>query len=148
MNEDAFFRRVTQALMGCQLVEQELKLYISEALDLVRKRLGERMPFKMSGDDFEDSALETLIKTFSKLTNNEQLVRDLRKFKDERNYLSHKGIAQCLDPYLELVDSATNEFRQRLVDIEAESERLRTLIHEEANNFRGFLWFENHPAPL
>ena len=36
-DDDEFFLRVAEALSGCQLVGQELKLYIAEAFDLVRK---------------------------------------------------------------------------------------------------------------
>lgn len=145
MAENEFYSSVTHALMGCQLVEQELKLYITEALDLVRKRLASRLPFKMNGDDYEDSSLDKLIVVFGKLTNNDVLVKNLRKFKDERNYLSHKGIAHCLDPDHELMESATEEFNKRLDSIQIEAERLRVAIHEEANNFRGYLWFEDEP---
>lgn len=145
MNENHFYQSVTWALMGCQQVEQELKLYITEALDLVRKRLGDRLPFKMSGTDYEDASLERLIEAFSKLTNNQQLVKDLRKLKVERNYLSHKGIAYCLDPDHELMSSAVDELNARMTPIQVEAERLRVLIHEEANNFRGYLWFEDEP---
>jgi L-fucose isomerase-like protein len=146
MSEKAFYSSVTHALMGCQLVEQQLKLYIAQAFDLVRKRLGDRIPFKMSGDDYEDAPLERLVKVFGKLTNNGQLLADIRKFKDERNYLSHKGIAHCLNPDNELMDDAMEEFNRRLIGIRLDAERLQQSIHEEANNFRGFLWFEDDPA--
>lgn len=36
-----FYLQIAYALSGCQLVEQELKLYISEALDYIEK---ERWP--------------------------------------------------------------------------------------------------------
>ncbi len=140
---NGFHENVTTALMGCQLVEQELKLYITGALDLVRKRLEHRLRFKMHGEDYEDSALERLIDTFNKLTNNEQLVKDLRAFKKERNYLSHKGIAHCLDPDDDLMDAAMEDFSARLERIQAEARRLRIAIHEEGNNFLGYLVFED-----
>lgn len=60
-DDDEFFLRVAQALYGCQLIEQELKLYITEAFDLVRKRLDGQVPFMLSGDDYQDSSLEKLI---------------------------------------------------------------------------------------
>jgi len=145
MEEDNFYLQVAYALSGCQLVEQELKLYITEALQLVRKRLGDRMPFKLSGDDYADSSLERLIDMFRKLTDNEELIGELRRFKDERNFLSHKGIAHCLDYEGELFHSAAVESEHRLTAIQVEAVRLRHAIHEEANNFRGFLWFEDLP---
>ena len=49
MGKDEFFLQVAYGLSGCQLVEQELKLYITEVLDLVRKWIAGRITFKLSG---------------------------------------------------------------------------------------------------
>lgn len=145
MNEDAFYLKVAYALSGCQLVEQQLKLYISQSLELVKKCIGKRMPFTMSGDDYADASLERLIGTFKKLTSNAELVRELGKFKDERNFLSHQGITHCLDYEGDLLYKTAEEFQSRLEAIQVEAERLQSAIHEEANNFRGFLYFEEFP---
>lgn len=146
MNEDNFYLKVAYALSACQLVEQELKLYVTEAFELAQKCIGKRMPFKLSGDDYADSSLERLIEMFRKLSDNEPLVAELRRFKDERNFLSHKGIAHCLDYEGELFHSTAFEFQDRLNAIQSETQRLRLAIHEEANKFRGHLWFEEFPA--
>lgn len=143
MDKDDFYLKVAYALSGCQLVEQQLKLYITEALELAKKCIGEKLPFKMSGDDYADSSLERLIEIFRKLTDNEGLVADLRKFKNERNFLSHKGITHCLDYEGELFHSTALEFQERLDAIQEEAKRLYVAIHEEANKFRGHLWFDN-----
>ena len=143
MDEDDFYLKVARTLSGCQLVEQQLKLYITEALELAKKYIGEKMPFKMTGDDYADSSLERLIEIFRKLTDNEKLVTDLRKFKSERNFLSHKGITHCLDYEGELYNPTTIEIQNRLEAIQKEAERLYLAIHEEANKFRAYLWFDD-----
>ena len=141
MNAHDFHLRVAYALAGCQLVEQELKLYISEALQLVQKCVVGKLPFSIAGDDFEDTPLGRLIGTFKKLCDNPSLVVDLRKFQAERNFLSHKGITHCLDPEGELDNGALAQFEVRLSQVQPEAQRLRLAIHEEANKFRGYLWF-------
>lgn len=146
MNDRDFYLRVAIALSGCQLVEQELKLYISEALELVVKCIAERLPFKMDGADYEDASLERLIETFKKLSDNPGLVAELRKFKDERNFLSHKGITHCLDQESELDSDAATEFDVRLTSMHVDAMRLRKAIHEEASKFRGHLWFGEFPS--
>jgi hypothetical protein len=146
MNDgDDFYLQVAFALSGCQLVEQQLKLYIAEALELAQKCVGRRMTFKMSGEDYEDASLERLIEVFRKLTDNQTLVTELRQFKNERNFLSHKGIAHCLDPEGELSETSVAEVQVRLQAIQAEANRLRLAIHEEANRFRCYLDFEDFP---
>lgn len=142
--DDDFYLRVAYALSDCQLVEQELKLYITEALELVRKCIDGKLAFSMSGEDYADASLERLIDIFRKLSCNPTLVTELRKFKDERNFLSHKGIAHCLDPDGDLdYVTATELFHSRLAAIAPEAQRLRLAVHEEANKFRGYLWFND-----
>lgn len=96
----------------------------------------------MTGEDYEDSSLERLIETFKKLSDNPSLVMALRKFKDERNFLSHKGITQCLDYEGEFDEGAASEIEARLLAIEPEAQRLRIAIHKEGNKFRGHLYFD------
>ena len=141
MSENQFYLKVAFALSGCQLIEQELKLYISEALELVRKCIGNRLTFKMSGEDYEDASLERLIDVFRKFTENDALVKALNAFKKERNFLSHKGISHCLDLEGELFETTANEFEQRLANIQSEASRLRQEISEEGFKFRATLWF-------
>ena len=144
MNEGDFYLKVAYALTGCQLVEQELKLYITEALDLATKCIDKKMPFKISGEDYQNSSLEGLIKIFNKLSDNALLVGKLHQFKDERNFLSHRGITQCLDYDGEFSKSSAIELEDRLEAIKGEAQKLRIAIHEEANKFRGELWFGEH----
>ena len=146
MDEDDFYLKVAHALSGCQLVEQQLKLYITESLQLAKKCIGEKMPFRMTGEDYADSSLERLIDIFKKLSDNEVLVAALRQFKSERNFLSHKGITHCLDYEGELSYATAKEIQERLVAIQTESQRLYIAIHEEANKFRGHLWFDDLTA--
>lgn len=141
MDWRTFYLHVADALSGCQLVEQQLKLYVSEALELVHKCIGGRIPFSIKGEDYEDASLERLIDIFKKLSDNPELVAALRKFKDERNFLSHKGITYCLDYEGDFDEKSAGELEERLLAIEPEAKRLRIAIHEEAGKFQGHLWF-------
>lgn len=143
MYEDDFYLKIAQALSSCQLVEQELKLYITEALDLAKKCIGNKMPFKFSGEDYADSSLERLIEIYKKLSDNKNLADELKKFKSERNFLSHKGIIQCLDYEGTLAHSTVSEFQDRFEAIQSDALRLRSALHEEANRFRAHLWFDD-----
>lgn len=137
-----FHQKIAAALTGCQLVQQELKLYISEALELVTKSLDGRLPFRMSGRDYQDSPLETLIKVFGKLSDNPVLAAELNDFKTRRNFLSHRAITHCLDPEGELDIESMIEIESRLSLISSHSKHLCSKINEEANKFPGHLWFD------
>jgi len=138
MDVDDFYLNVAHALSGCQLVEQQLKIYIREALEFAKTCIDGKMAFNMTGDDFAAAPLERLIHAFENFCDNKVLIGELRKFKDQRNYLAHSGIADCLDYEGELSYSEAAEFRNTLGVIRADAYKLRTAIQEEANKL---LWF-------
>lgn len=143
LDDDEFYLNVAHALSACQLVEEALKLYITEALELATQCIGAKMPFKLTGKDYANSSLEGLINIFKKLSNNELLVFELNKFKEERNFLSHRGITSCLDPDGDLSNSTATEFQDKLDAIQTQAQTLRTMLHQEANKFRGYLCFND-----
>ncbi|WP_417438871.1 hypothetical protein [Idiomarina sp.] len=143
MEQDEFFLKVSRALSGCQMVEMELKLYLAHAVALIKKRLGDRMPFGMSGDDFQNHSLERLITEFKKFSDNQELVKRLNKFKDERNFLSHKAIASCIDAHNGYQEWQAASLDERLLKIEKEASELFLAIHNDSTRFLGYLWFEN-----
>lgn len=140
ITRDKFYLDVAHALSGCQLVEQELKLYIAEALELANRLIDARMPFKFCGEDYEDASLERLIEAFKKLSDNQPLIMELGRFKKERNFLSHKSITTCLDWEGELSAKAVLELQTRLEGIESEATRMRAAIHAEATRHLNSLY--------
>lgn len=96
MNSSEFLLEVAEALAGCQAVELDLKLYITHALSKARRIINNRVPFKFSGEDYDDASLERLIEIFKKTCNNDDLVKRLGQFKTKRNFLAHKAIAKCI----------------------------------------------------
>jgi hypothetical protein len=149
--EDDFPLKVYHALKGCQLLEQELKRYISDAQELANKFGGTKMPGDLINQDYanrltKDPAtfpLGELIKVFKGLGGNETLVEELIKFKLKRNDLCHRDIAGCLDPDGELDYGSMSEFQDQLAAIAPEAQRLRLAVHDEANKFRGHLYFDD-----
>lgn len=130
--EDDFFMNVAHALAGCQRVEQELKLYITEALNLAKTCIREKVPFKIRGEDYADSSLERLIDMFKRLSDDETLVADLQRFRDERNFLSHKAITHCLDGGGSFCLETAFDLQDRLESIQREAKRLSRAIFEKS----------------
>ena len=130
--KDDFFLKVAYALSGCQLVEQALKLYIAEALELAKQRIGHKIPFKMRGEDYANRPLGQLIDVFQKLSDDETLVKELHKFRKKRNFLSHQGITHCIDPDGELDGCVLSKFQDELATIAPEAQRLTYAIFEKS----------------
>jgi hypothetical protein len=146
VEKDAFFREVAGALSACQLVEQALKLYLAEALELVAERVGTDLPFKMRGEHYDDASLERLIDNFRKLSDDATLIADLRAFKDERNFLSHNSIAYCINPDGEFDDGIAQDLEARIKAIGPKAETLPASIHHAANDIHAKFWFEVLPG--
>lgn len=140
-NENQLYLQVAQSLRGCQLVEEKLKLYISQALLLARKCIGQRLPFRLSGDDYQNCSLGRLISTFERLSSNPALVKRLHAFREERNFLSHQAIAICLDFDGRVVESSAADLKPRLLAIEKEADELVRAVHEEEIKFTPTLDF-------
>lgn len=122
--ESKLFTEVAQGLAGCQRVEQQLKLYIHEAFSFARVCINGRMPFKFRGEDVTDYSLERLIQTFKKLSDDEQLVKDLNHFKDERNFLSHQAITHCYDYGGNYSQTTALEIRPQILAVDRDSQYL------------------------
>jgi hypothetical protein len=142
-NDDEYYLQTAYALAGCQMLEQELKLYISDALALVHRCVADKVPFKFSGDDYLDASLERLIDVFRKLSENPNLVARLRKFKDTRNHLAHRSITECLDYDGDLFLPKSEETLALLNTIQEEANMLRHAVRYEAQKFTPELDYGN-----
>jgi len=138
----SYLVKVARALGECQLVEFELKFYISQALELCQKRMKGRLPFGMSGDDYRDASLERLIEAFKKLSDCPPLVSRLKKFKDQRNFVAHRAIAVCMDQEGDFQVEAARALEKELSSIEKEASSLVLAINEENVKFLGHLYFD------
>lgn len=141
--ENEFFQKVALGLAGCQRVEQHLKLFINEAYSFAKECIGSRMKFQFSGNDVESYALERLIDVFRKFTDDPNLVKELRRFKDERNFLSHTAITHCYDYGGEYSELAAIDLEPRLRQIEIDAQCLVDRIHAHHTNLICERYFEN-----
>ena len=105
------------------------------------------MPFKFDGKDYEDAPLGTLIRGFSRLNDNDDLITSLKAFVKERNFLSHRAVTSCYYPDGSRSHADMSDLEPRLKDIEAKAEELTEAIHLEGNRIMCLLYFEDLDAP-
>lgn len=124
-----FGKGVSHALTVFQVIEESLKLYIKFSFKLIRSKLDLSIPFEFSGKDYENAALETLIKIFSKLSDNKALIESLNKITGNRNYVAH----QALVKYLHGADDGTHhdEHTQKITDISVEASKCLALLQQD-----------------
>lgn len=123
-----FGEGVVGALSIFQVIESSLKLYITYSFRLIQVRLGPNVAFNFNGDDYENSSLETLIKIFSKLSNNKELIEVLKQRKKDRNYVAHQAYIQYLK--IEGEESHT-EHSEKIHEISVEAVKCLALVQAE-----------------
>lgn len=97
MKQNDFYLRVADALAGCQLLEQALRLYIASAHSVIRRNLPDRVAYRFSDDDCAGASLGQLINKFKRLSVDEDLIAALNEFKGNRNKLAHQAIVSCVN---------------------------------------------------
>jgi hypothetical protein len=157
MNDHRFLLEVAKALAGCQAIELELKAYISHAfrnIDMVLRSYKSNppspiakfdAPFNFHGDDYKNSSLEQLIKVFQKLSDNVDLVKRLNQFKDKRNALAHKAIAQCMDEEGRLDEWKTASAYNDINTVQRDAETLLNDLFQEHS--KRFVIYSGIPIP-
>ena len=113
-----FGTNVSSALLAFQLIEENLKLYITFSFKLIRIRLNQTVPFNFDGTEFENAPLERLLHIFARLTDNNPLVSRLNKLKKNRNFVAHFAFVE----YLKSMDDPSQN--------EANREKLNTITKE------------------
>ena len=141
-SQRSFLLKVARALGACQLVEFELKFYITQAFQLCQKRVGDFPPFAMTGAEYENAPLERLITIFQKLSDCPLLVKRLTAFKAERNFLAHRAIAACINPDGDFELASAKPIVARLEKIEQDAFALIDAIRDESGKWLAHLYFD------
>ena len=79
---------ISHSLSLFQMLEESIKQYLQLAYEIISER-SKDIPFNMQLYEENDS-LGTLIRKFQKLTNNKQLIEDLKKVTKDRNRIVHR----------------------------------------------------------
>jgi hypothetical protein len=95
-SESNFLRHAAEALAVCQLLEAMLKVYIRTSFAKVREAVKDRLPFRYTGDDYQNSPLDGLLKIFRRLSDHTTLIDRLDALKKERDYLAHRAMMEYL----------------------------------------------------
>lgn len=118
--KDIYTDTATHALAGFQLLEASLKDYIAEYYHAIKTMVGTKLPFKYDRADIENSPLGRLCTLFSKLNENEPLIKKIQSIQSHRDKLAHRALALTFDrnisdeEYLKM----THTFEETINDIE------------------------------
>jgi hypothetical protein len=81
-----------KVLAGFQALELTLKLYLGCAYGIIRRKVGDSLPFKHRYEDIQNFPLERLLHIFQKLNEHAELHKRLNKLKEHRNNFAHQSL--------------------------------------------------------
>lgn len=90
-SEENYKEGVILVLAGYQLIESSLKTYLKNYFTIVRYIVPTDLHFGFDGKDYETAALGTLLKVFSKVCGDSNLVADLKSIISHRDNIAHKA---------------------------------------------------------
>ena len=95
-NYNLYSKEVSDLLLIYQMIEDSLKMYIEYSCKLIKVSLPPNIPFNFSGKEHENSALGSLIKAFSKYSDNESLIDNLKSLQNKRNFVAHRALVDFM----------------------------------------------------
>ena len=84
-------KKLSIALMFLQHIEETIKDYLVEVYEIIKKKLGNQIPFKFSHKSVENDSLEKLLTKFRKVNSNKKLIDRVGRLIKDRNYCAHRA---------------------------------------------------------
>lgn len=84
---------INRALLSFQIIEEALKICVGLSYEIIRVTTPSPIVFQVEPAAIMYAPLERLIKMFSEVTLNDELIKDLRKVIKWRNYCAHNAFA-------------------------------------------------------
>ena len=89
MRNEAYIAAINRALLSFQMIEEALKICVGLSYEIIRATAPTPIVFRFDPAAIVSAPLERLIKMFSAVAANDDLVKDLRKVIEWRNYCAH-----------------------------------------------------------
>ena len=137
-----FFMLVAEALDQCQSLELALKQHIGASFEAARKYIEGRITFDMDERDFDKKSLGQLIETYSKFTTDDDLIKALKDFSRDRNFLAHKAITESYLPDGTFSPSNTEGLMERVKSIQEVAKQLKERVYGGAQSVLAHVWFD------
>ena len=88
-----------------QFIEEGIRIYLRTVYALIKHRMRDEIPIKLSGRILERKSLSALLLEFERFNTNSQLIDNIRKLIQKRNHVAHVAFYKM---YEDLVDGQDN----------------------------------------
>jgi|GEM_PF-2247141 len=93
MKNEPYIAALNGALLSFQMIEEALKICVGLSYEIIRATAPSPIVFRFNPVAVVNAPLGKLIKMFSEVTANDELVNDLRKVIEWRNFCAHNAFA-------------------------------------------------------
>ena len=127
---------LSNALMFLQYIEEAIKDYLGEVYEIIKKKLGNQIPFDFSRKSVENNSLRKLLTKFSKVNSNKDLIDRIDHLIKDRNYCAHRAYVMTFkqifnDKYLsdeiKKFKSLANNSSKCLIRLQMELKKVRKI---------------------
>ena len=140
IDHNEFQATMVRALEKCQFVEETLKLCILSAIEIAQVTTSPYIAINYKAGDIAKLPMGPLIKKFSRISQDGDLIRDLKSLTKDRNFVAHQSLIFTLG---ELSD--TDSAEEALDNMKAIADRASAL-HERVLEVRCALVREKQRA--
>ncbi len=128
--------------MFLQCVEETIKDYLVEVYEIIKKKLGNQIPFKFSRKSVENDSLGRLLTKFSKVNSNKDVIDRIGRLIKNRNYCAHRAYVMIfrqkfdnkyLSDEIEKLEKIANNSRECFIRLQMELKK----VSEIKNKLRG-----------
>jgi hypothetical protein len=96
--QDEYSMHLQGVLSDFQYIEEALRFFIGVAYRRIREKCGLELHFKYGDEDIEKDALGKLIEKFERVSDEPELVRQLREVQPKRNRYAHQRFLVDFSP--------------------------------------------------
>ncbi|HEY8159482.1 MAG TPA: hypothetical protein VIF10_12340 [Methylobacter sp.] len=82
---------VQNALFAFQMIEEALKIYVGLSYEIIKRTVPSPVAFNFAVSSINNAPLGKLTKMFSGISANHQLIGELRKIEEWRNFCAHRA---------------------------------------------------------
>lgn len=91
LKNDAYVLAVQQALFSFQMIEEALKLSVRGSYEIIQFVAPSPVVFNFEPSAIANAPLGKLIKLFANVSSDKELIADLRKIEEWRNFCAHRA---------------------------------------------------------
>lgn len=118
-----------------QFIEEGIRIYLRTVYALVKHRMRDEIPVKLSGRILQGKSLSALLLEFERFNGNGQLIDNIRKLIQKRNHVAHVAFYKMYENLVEGQDNTAHLEETRQIGNAAQ--KCLELLHQEIETAEG-----------